>query len=80
MAVRKLSPKARSNTTSGALEAQTSSPIAHRPSRLATPIEIRLHVCTTLAAFPTGEALLDIGQPDIIGPASPQIAIEWLQR
>src|SRR6516225_9384751 len=68
MAVRKLSPKTRSNTTGGALKAQTPSPIAHRPSRLATPIEIRPHICTALAADPTGEALLDIGQPGIIGP------------
>src|SRR6516162_5068545 len=68
MAVRKLLPKTRSNTTGGALKAQTPSPIAHRPSRLATPIEIRPHICTALAADPTGEALLDIGQPGIIGP------------
>ena len=68
MAVRKLSPKTRSNTTGGALKAQTPSPIAHRPSRLATPIEIRPHICTALATDPTGEALLDIGQPGIIGP------------
>jgi hypothetical protein len=26
------------------------------------------------------KSLLDIGQPDIIGPKSPLIAIEWLQR
>ena len=33
------------------------------------PIEIRPHVCAALAADPTGEALLDIGQSGIIGPA-----------
>jgi hypothetical protein len=32
------------------------------------PIEIRPYVRAALAADPTGEALLDIGQPDIIGP------------
>jgi hypothetical protein len=29
---------------------------------------IRPHICTALAADPTGEPLLDIGQPDIIRP------------
>jgi hypothetical protein len=37
------------------------------------PAEIRPHIRAALAADPTGEALLDIGQ------ASPLIAIEWLQ-
>jgi hypothetical protein len=30
----------------------------------------RTHVCAALAAYPTGEALLDIGQPGIIGPGT----------
>ena len=42
--------------------------MAVRKLWLATPIEIRPHICTALAADPTGEALLDIGQPGIIGP------------
>jgi hypothetical protein len=44
-------------------------PIPHHAYLLPVPIEIRPHVGTALAAFPTGEALLDIGQPDSIGPA-----------
>ena len=32
-------------------------------------IEVRPHICTALAADPAGEALLDIGQSGIIGPA-----------
>jgi len=43
-------------------------PIAHHGPRLPVPVEIRPHVCTALAADPAGEALLDIGQPGIIGP------------
>jgi len=49
---------------------------------LPVPVEIRPHIRAALAAYPAGEALLDIGQPGIIGPgiAAPLIAIEWLQR
>ena len=45
------------------------SPVAHHPDRCLVPIEVRPHICTALAAGPAGEALLDIGQPDSIGPA-----------
>jgi hypothetical protein len=67
MAVRKLSPKTRSNTTGGALKAQTPSPIAHRPSRLANPIEIWRHVGAALAASSAHKPSLDIGQPRQLG-------------
>jgi hypothetical protein len=43
-------------------------PIAHRGLRLPVPVEIRAHIGAALAADPTGEALLDIGQSGIIGP------------
>src|SRR6516164_1077053 len=43
----------------------TASPSSLAPS---CPVEIRPYVCTALAADPAGEALLDIGQPGIIGP------------
>ena len=45
------------------------SPKAHLADRHPTPIEVRPHVCAALAADPTGEALLDIGQSGIIGPS-----------
>ena len=40
----------------------------HHGYGLPVPIEVRPHVGTALAADPTGEALLDIGQSGIIGP------------
>ena len=33
-----------------------------------SPPEIRPHVCTALPADAAGEALLDVGQPQVIGP------------
>jgi hypothetical protein len=44
------------------------SPKAHLADRHPTPVEIWPHVGAALTADPTGEALLDIGQPGIIGP------------
>src|SRR6516225_9903950 len=44
------------------------SAIAHAAVRLSVPVEVRPHVSAALAADPTSEALLDIGQPGIIGP------------
>jgi len=56
------------------------SPKAHLADRHPTPIEVRPHVCAALAADPTGEALLDIGQSGIIGPSIAADREEWLQR
>ena len=44
------------------------SAIAHAAVRLSVPVEVRPHVSAALAADPTSEALLDIGQSGIIGP------------
>jgi hypothetical protein len=49
--------------------AQSILPIPHHADLFPAPIKIRPHVRAALAAHPAGEALLDIGQPDIIGPA-----------
>ena len=43
-------------------------PIAHHADLFPAPVEIRSHIRAALAADPTGEPLLDIGQSGIIGP------------
>ena len=53
--------------------------IAHHADLFPAPVEIRSHIRAALAADPTGEAFLDIGQSGIIGPCI-TVAIEWLQR
>jgi hypothetical protein len=44
------------------------SAIPHRLDRLLVPIEIQSYVCAPLAAGRAGEAILDIGQPEIVRP------------
>ena len=53
---------------------------AHHNDPLLVLVEIRPHVRTALAAGLASESRLDIGQPDIIGPLSPLIAMERPQR
>ena len=55
-------------------------PIAHHSTRLSVPIEIRPHVCTALAAGAADKPPLNIGQPKIIRPGSPLLAMKWLHR
>ena len=40
-----------------------------RAPGLCLPMEIRADISTSLAAAPADELLLDVGQPDVIGPA-----------
>jgi hypothetical protein len=41
---------------------------AHHYLGLPIPIEVRPYVCATLAAGRAGESILDIRQPNIVGP------------
>jgi hypothetical protein len=47
---------------------QTSSAIAHGTHGLLVPIEMRPDISAALPAYRAGEAILHVGQPEIVGP------------
>jgi len=54
------------------------STISHHPDRHLVPVEVGAHFGPRLPHAPQTKPILDVGQPNIMGPATPLIATEWL--